>query len=190
MTLSFSDYLEIASIAISAILTIVSLTISIIAVKQSQKSIKLTEQSILDANRPYIVVYRDHVQVLSSVHEYTIIKNFGKTGAFVDSLTFTPKFKDSLKGRDVFGHISGTFIAPGQAISTVSSINVFSTPEDTPNIDATISYHDSINHYTDHFTLTTDILHDLYFSKSNPSKNKTVQEVITKASEELIRKSF
>lgn len=180
--ISLSDWIQVIAIC-------VSLIVAIISIIQSNKSIKLSEQSIKDANRPYVVVYRDYIQVLSTVHEYLVIKNFGTTGATIDKIEFSTEYKDSMREKPVFGNISNTFIAPGQSISTVVSINAFKG-ERNGVIKATIHYHDSTEPYETECSLNEDFLHDLSLSKSNPTKSTSVQEVIIKASEEILRRNL
>ncbi|WP_258956444.1 hypothetical protein [Enterococcus malodoratus] len=190
MQLSVSDLIQLVSIIISALLTIVSLVISVRALKQSQKSIELTEKSILDSNRPYIVIYRDYIQVSSTVHEYVIVKNFGNTGAVIDDISFSPILLDDIRGKKVFEHIAGIFIAPGQSISTVSSVNVFKREKDLPDTSISIAYHDDIKKYENRYSFSDNILHDILVSKTNPSKNKSVQQIMTTVSEEILRRQL
>lgn len=56
--------------------TLVGIITSIIAVVISVISLKVTRKSIEKANRPYIVVYGDYIQVLDSIQEHLIIKFF------------------------------------------------------------------------------------------------------------------
>ncbi|AXG40508.1 hypothetical protein EGCR1_17560 (plasmid) [Enterococcus gilvus] len=190
MNLSISDIIQLISIILSALLTIVSLVISVKALKQSQKSIELTEKSILDSNRPYVVIYRDYIQVLSTVHEYVIVKNFGNTGAVIDEISFSPVLLDDIRSGKVFDHLAGVFIAPGQSISTVTSVNVFKREKDLPDTNVSIVYHDEIKKYKNQYSFSDSILNDILVSKSKPSKNKSVQEVMSTVSEEILRRQL
>ena len=187
--MNIQDYIQAVSIVVSALLTITSIVISVKALKQSQKSIELTENSILDANRPYVVIYRDYIQALSTVHEYLVVKNFGKTGATIDSLTFTPIITNDLDQKPIYENISGTFIAPNQTISTASAINAMARAN-LHNITAEIEYHDNNQSYKESFILNDDLLRDLILPKSKPSKNKSLEEVIVKATEEILRRGL
>lgn len=93
--LGASDIIEIVSIITSTLLSVISLWIAVKSLKQSQKSIEIAELSIEESNRPYVVVYRDFIQVLNTAHEYLVIKNFGNTGATIDSLEISPPYSDS-----------------------------------------------------------------------------------------------
>lgn len=187
--MGISDIIQIISIVASTGLGIISLFIAIKSLKQSQRSIELTEETIHEANRPYVVVYVDYIQVLSSVHEYIIVKNFGNTGAVIDSITFSPEIFDDIRHDKIFSNLTNHFIAPNQSISTVSAANVMSR-EDLNKIIVNLKYHDKTQSYEDTFYFNDKILHDLKFTKSNPSKNKTLEEVITKSTEEILRRNL
>lgn len=169
--------------------TIVGLLVSIIAVIISVFSLKQTQKSIEEANRPYVVIYRDYIQINNTVHEYLIIKNFGKSGAVIDSIKFEPEFKDKILGNRVFSNINNTFIAPGQSISTVTAPNAFEG-ERNGVIIAKIDYHLGKVKYEDSISLNEDLIKDLLFTKSNASKNTSLETIIAKASEEILRRNL
>ncbi|PGE86630.1 hypothetical protein COM55_07675 [Bacillus pseudomycoides] len=161
---------------------IVGIVTSIVAVFISVGSLKATRSSIEEANRPYVVVYRDYIQVLSSIHEYLVIKNFGKSGATIDSIIFEPN-----TDKGFFENTRDTFIAPGQAISTVVSSNAFGE-ENNGKIKITIKYHTEKKQYQEVITLNDEARRDMLFSKVRPSKSKSIQEVMTNATEEILRR--
>lgn len=177
-----SENLQIAS-------TITGILVSIIAVIISVFSLKLTQRSIEEANRPYVVVYRDYIQVLSTVHEYIIIKNFGNTGAIIDSINFHPNYVDSIRKQNIFANINNSFIAPKQSISTVSAHNVFEGDRNGL-IEVTIKYHAGKKKYKDIITLNEELIHDLSYVKSKPSRNTSIEEIVSKATEELLRRNL
>ncbi|KOP80699.1 hypothetical protein AMS59_04825 [Lysinibacillus sp. FJAT-14745] len=161
---------------------LVAIIISVFALNQTKRSIE-------EANRPYVVVYRDYIQVLSSIHEYLVIKNFGKSGAIIDSVLFEPSYYDSVRNKEIFNNISDTFIAPGQSISKVVSTNAFAV-ERNGMIKVTIKYHAGKKKYQEVISLNEEIIHDLTFTKTKPSSSHSLQEVITKATEELLRRNL
>ncbi len=181
-SISLSDWIQVIAIC-------VSLIVSVISIIQSNRSIKLSEQSIKEASRAYVVVYREYIQVLSSVHEYLVIKNFGSSGAIIDSMEFSANYTGIIRSRNVFSNIQDTFIAPGQSISTTVSHNAFAG-ERNGAVTVTIKYHDELDHYENVFSLNEELLKDLAFTKSNPSKSTSIQEVIMKASEEILRRNL
>ncbi|PQZ54622.1 MULTISPECIES: hypothetical protein [Bacillus] len=178
--INISDLVQIIS-------PIVGIGTSVVAIIISVLSLRVTKSSIEEANRPYVVVYRDYIQVLSSIHEYLIIKNFGKSGATIDSIIFEPSYIDSMSGKEYFRNIRDAFIAPGQSISTIVSANAFGE-EHNGKIKVTIKYHTDKKEYQEVITLNDDVRRDLIFSKVKPSKNKTIEEVMTNATEEILRR--
>ncbi|PLC18144.1 hypothetical protein BV582_04960 [Bacillus paralicheniformis] len=177
-----SDIIQIVSIFSTSIISIISIFIAV-------KSLKLTQKSIEDANRPYIVVYRDYIQVLANIHEYIVIKNFGKSGATIESLTFEPNYLDASRNKPIFKNIKNTFIAPGQSIVTPTGLHAFENNRKGVIV-ATINYRDNIRTYSEKMTLNEEILNDIAFTKSKPSKNESIQTVIAKAAQEFLRKNL
>ncbi|OUB67930.1 hypothetical protein BK744_25605 [Bacillus thuringiensis serovar zhaodongensis] len=167
---------------VQIITSIVGIIISIVAVFISLGSLRATRSSIEEANRPYVVVYRDYIQVLSSIHEYLVIKNFGKSGATIDFIVFEPGI-----GEGAFENTRDTFIAPGQSISKVVSSNAFGE-EHNGIVKITIKYHTDKKEYQEVITLNDEARRDLIFSKVKPSKNKSLEEVMTNATEEILRR--
>jgi len=164
----------------------IGIGVSIIAVIISVLSLKQTQHSIEQANRPYVVVYKDYIQVLNNIQEYIIIKNFGKTGATIDCLEFNPNYKDYWRDRNVFENIGNNFIAPSQSISTIISSNV---DEDKDGItEVTIYYHNGKKKYQETIVLNEELTHDFVFAKSNPTSKDTIEKVIAKTAQEILRK--
>lgn len=170
----------------------IGIGVSIVAVVISVLSLKQTQHSIEQTNRPYVVVYRDYIQVLNSIQEYIIIKNFGKTGATIDYLEFNPNnYKDYWRDRDIFKNIGNNFIAPGQAISTVTSHDAFGKNEDEERsriTEVTIHYHNGKKRYQETIILNEELSNDLVFAKSNPTSKDTIEKVVAKAAQEILRK--
>ncbi|SCM96435.1 Uncharacterized protein BWINRASL_03517 [Bacillus mycoides] len=173
---------------IQMISIILTTTISIISVVIAVKSLKTTQKSIEEANRPYVVVYQEQIQVLANIRTYIVVKNFGKTGAVIESLTFEPNYYDAAD-KPAFKSLENTFIAPGQSIMTVASTN--NLPSENGGITvATIKYKDTNQDYTEKISLNTQLIRELIFSKTNPSKSQSIESVITKTAEELLRRNI
>lgn len=181
-----SDVIQLISIIVSAVLTIVSLIISVLALKQSQKSIKLTEQSVLETNRPYLAIYKETIFVSNNKHEYLILKNFGNTGATIESFHSNPQLIRKIDKKQIFEHLSGSFIAPGQSISTMYSING-DRFDDISEHSITIKYSDQISQYENSIIINNDLDQDIVIAKSMTSENAPLQRVIVKATEEYLR---
>lgn len=173
---------------VQIISSIIGIVVSITAVVISVLSLKQTHRSIDEANRPYVVIYKDYIQVLGNVVEYMIVKNFGKSGATIDSLDFEPVYNET-RGNITFENINDTFIAPGQTISTVTSHNAFAK-ERKGTTKATIKYHTEDKKYEEEIILNEELEHDIVFSKTSPAKSATSEEVIAKAVQEILRRGL
>ena len=168
--------------------------ISIVAVVISVKSLKQSEYSITQANRPYVVVYREYIQILDAVHELIVIKNFGKSGALIESITFSPEYKDRVNGfnKNLFRNINNTFIAPNQSITTVVSIDALNDKAKREGItQVQVSYYDlsskNKDKYIEIFKINEDLRKDLVFSKSSPEK-RSISDVFVSSFMELLRR--
>src|SRR5699024_12699104 len=105
---------EITSI-VGVIVAIVALGISVASLIQNQKSIER-------ANRPYVVVYLDILQLLSTRNKFIIVKNFGKTGAIINSLTFSPEYYSKSLQQEVFEKKKDTFILYDHSFTTIKEM--------------------------------------------------------------------
>ena len=183
-TLSTSDLIEAIGVITSLITALIAIVISIKTLRQNAKMIE-------ESTRPYVAVYREYIQVLSVIHEYLVIKNFGNSGATIDSLSIVPPYEhtDFPANAKVFAHINGTFIAPGQSFSSVLFIDAFKNDRiGITKIE--ITYHAGKKKYSDTFTLNEDEKADIRFTKPEPSPNRSVQSVVAKVTEEILRRSL
>lgn len=162
LALSVSDKIDIISIIVSSTLAIVSLLISIQALKQSHKSIRLAEKSIEEANRPYIAIYSRMTSFQSTAY-YIVVKNFGHTGATITQFECDHDLaKYSYHPSHVpFKYFVGTFIAPGQSfVCNVNPIQLFS---DVEQLHFSVGYETETNKYFNSFVINlkadADILH-------------------------------
>lgn len=174
---------------IQAFAATIGIIASLIALWQSKKSIKLTEKSIREANRPVVAVYLEYSQVISTPKEYLVIKNFGNTPATIDLVELDTKI-NIIKDGEIFTQSVPFILAPKQGFSTVLRVDVFDSQQAEQNINVKINYHDSIQQYSDTFNLNQNLVKDMRFSKTKPSKNSTVQQVLSQTTEEIIRKNF
>lgn len=187
--MTISDIIQIIASIIASISTIISIVIAVQSLKKSQKAIELTEISIEEANRPYIVAYTDLVQISSTIHEYLIIKNFGKTGATITSFQVNPPYEKNYQNGQSggFDNLKDTFLAPNQSLTTILYANYFDkTRKGITNI--SITYKANQKEYKDNFIINEDI--NYTFSKVEPHKTKPLNQIITRAAEEIIRKNL
>ena len=179
--MTISDLIQLLGI-------IASFSLSAIAIWQSQKSIKLTEKSITEANRPQISIYLDYIYTVHSIHEYLVIKNFGNTGATITELSIDKKIP-SLNNKDnLFTQGTPFYLAPNQSYSTCIRLNAFDHKEEIYKI--SVLYSDNVQKepYSESFVLDQSAVVNLQLPKSNPVKSETTSSSIAKVSEEILRK--
>ena len=187
------EILEIFNIIVSALLGIISIGIAFVAIRQSNKSIKLTEESIEGANRPYIAAYLTSIQATSTILEYVVIKNFGQTGATINSIKVIPEYKyekQDLNNGNPFKNLDNHFIAPGQSLTFFvgGSGNDYTS---VPNRIIRINYKTSNKNYNEDFcfneeALTSAMLH----AKTTPNNASKDTQILTQVAQEMIRQKL
>lgn len=168
---------------IQAFASIVALVLSVIAIRQTNKSIR-------NANRAYISVTSEFIDIIGDPTEYLVIKNFGKSAATIDKITISPKMSGMSRKfqHDYFENTAGTSLAPNQALTFLYSENVFSDNYDQENLSIHVDYHDSISKYSEDFIINNEMIQDLSFSK--PEAQFSIQKTITYVAEEILRRSL
>ena len=96
--------------------TIVALALSTIAIIQTRKSIKLTQESEESANRPYVFAYVETVNSGRFI-KYFVLKNFGVTPAKVLEIHFNNKL-DKDNNPSQLKAIENTILAPSQHLTS------------------------------------------------------------------------
>ncbi|MDG6154913.1 hypothetical protein NF716_00860 [Lactococcus formosensis] len=94
--------------------TTVALVLSTIAILQTKRSIKLTQESEESANRPYIFAYVETVNSGRFI-KYFVIKNFGVTPAKILEISFCDKL-DINNEPTRLKSIENTTLAPQQRL--------------------------------------------------------------------------
>jgi len=171
---------------ISVVSIFTSLTIALFSLSVSRKSLKLTQQSIDSANRPYLVIYLETIQISKTIVDYLVLKNFGKSGAIIEKVTLDLPY-DGLK-RQPFVELNNFSIAPEQSIST-SLFDARETETFSDKRIFTIKYSSHSETYTDTFFINDEQLKFMSFSKPD-AKDDLLQTVISKAASEIIRKNL
>ena len=181
--MSISDCIALLGIIVTAFLTFVSLW-------QSKTAINLTKQSIEEANRPYVVLYYDETQTVHSIHTYLIIKNFGNTGAYIESVTASPKIGSyPVWENNPFELFSNHFIAPKQSVTSTIFVQGIDHHKQVADRVYLLKYRDmSGNKYEERFVFDETDNYKRVFSMSNPSDNQSIESVIAKSFQELIRR--
>lgn len=132
--MTLSDKIQLATCIVTALIGIISVAVAIFTLKANNKMIE-------ESTRPYLVFFTDMVNTGSN-HYYIILKNFGTSGATINSLATDfdlnklSLFPDS--NENPFSNMKNTFIAPGQKLYTTLFDQNF---KDLPNeLKFTISY--------------------------------------------------
>lgn len=153
--MSISDKISLASAIISFFAVIVAIVTSTISIRQSNKNIALTKEINEEANRPYIVSYYNGFYA-GGFETYLTVKNFGKTGATIDSISYTPSKK--IKWRETsnyssnfFSDLNNYFFAPNQVITIPCYL------DGEENYVFTIKYHTRINNYAETISLNPNV---------------------------------
>lgn len=168
---------------IQAISSVIALLLSTIAIIQTNRVTK-------NANKPYISIYFEYIQVLDDVHQYISIKNFGSTSATITNVIVDPEVKHEITGELILSHLSGTSIAPGQSFNFIYSSNAFEhTDRNKVNFTITITYRDEIGKkFKRSFVMDQTGKKDMLNVKS--TTKMPISEVISRTSEELLRRNI
>lgn len=185
---------------IQAILALLTLLTSIVAIFVSIKSIKLTKDSIYEANKPVIAVYLDYIQVYGNIHEYLVIKNFGKTQAIITNINFDNKIAITHQDKTPLLEEYGLpfSLAPDQSFSTILRNNAHNYEENTEKhgsyneyfnkIEVEVTYKDTVKTFKEIFVLNQDLSKNIRLSKANGSKNTSPVKAALHIAEEMLRR--
>jgi len=137
--------------------------ISLISIIIAVKTLKTTQKSIEDANKPYISCYIDMNEV-GHFKKYFIIKNFGKTPATILDIQFSETIK-GLGRKGKVDSLKGSLIAPNQKFITNLSV------EEKTNFSVTITYQDMQNKVTtENYNLKSGFSSDLIYTEPESTK--------------------
>lgn len=138
---------------ITLISSIATILVSIISVLIALSALRVTKRSVIQANRPYVVVYLETIDIGYYV-KYLIVKNYGASGALIRKVSCNKPFPDKFLNNFI-GDLSNRYIAPGQSFTTVIESKNRVSSINEPFI-LTISYSDSLGNYAETFELNTD----------------------------------
>ena len=170
---------------ISAISVIISAVTAITSLIIANKTLKATYHSIDEANRPYVVAYVDSIFVTTHRNDYLIIKNFGKSGAVIDSVTVPSNYHLYGITNDFISSLKNCFIAPNQ-----SFMSSFTTMHRDGISTFKIKYHDGQKSYEDTFSFNEMICRSCVFSKSEPKEATSLEKAFYHCTEEFLRKDL
>lgn len=176
MALTTTDMIQIISILISTITSIVAIWISVRTLKQTNRITK-------EANRPYVCATLEYITVTTHKDIYFVIKNHGVTGATIDDICFS-QAPDFLLGLDIFNNLKGTFIAPKQKISTCGNF------DGQKDFSVTIKYSTTDGQWEETFFLSPLAIRNVLYTNSSSLSHPELPLAITNATRELIRSNF
>ena len=163
LSLTTSDIITLAGVAVSVVFGIVTAFIAIFTLKQNSKIIK-------EANRPYITIYGAYSHI-TKVNYYLIIKNFGNTGGIITDFSADIDLRillGSHSQKALFDGIIGTYMAPGQSIKTY--INIESVSKEHDCINFNIKYSSEDRKYSEDIPVSFEYTHSVASSRINSER--------------------
>ena len=164
--------------------TVITLTVSIVAICISVLTLKQNNKMIEESSRPIIIIYSEFVDKLT----FIVVKNFGKSLAQIDDIncdySFTPKQAYGLSG-DLFKYLGNSALAPSQ-VKRIPLVG-FNMPENIV-ININVKYHSKCNSYCDEFAIniTTE---NPYPIIKHSTKDQDLKH-ISNALQEMVQRSI
>lgn len=189
MHLSPSNWIEIVSIIASLVTSVTAIVISVL-------TLKTTKESIDEANRPYVVAYLNWEWIDEHLREFLVIKNFGVTGATINSIDYSEPWINSHNQKPIFYDMNDYFIAPSQKYVSLAEVDATGKghPRSRTNpITLTINY--SWNGHSDSFkhTFTTDAWKQFEASRAESpywGSEKSTERLIYRIAKEFSRRNM
>ena len=153
-------------------LALIGLIVSFVAIWQSHKSIKLTEQSIRDANRPYIGVSIESIDTVY-LEKFIVFKNYGNSSAKLTSLKFKSETSNIAFIKNNMQSLVGGTIMPGQKFTSTIDDNF----KELIKIEICYEGPDKVS-YSEVFDIKTDMSSDLLCGKKTLSSDDKVSTAI------------
>lgn len=133
---------------LSFILAFISIITVIITLRQNQ-------QMLENSSRPYVCIYFDYIQA-GEPTGYFMVKNFGQSSAYIDSLTYNDAVKRHPKHfadlTAILDGLIGNSIAPGQKY--FAPFKLYEYKGGVSSFD--IRYHSGQKCYSEHFEIAVD----------------------------------
>lgn len=156
--IDYQLFVDIVSIIVTSLLSIIAIIISVLTLKQNNKI-------IFENNKPYLSVFTRSISFTSPTI-CLVLKNFGNSGAKIINIDYDKKL-EKLSRRPPFKNMKNVFIAPNQ--SFVYPLNVKDFLDEVINI--TVNYQYLNKTYTETFCINFLHYTDIEFQKQHSSKN-------------------
>ena len=153
-------------------LALIGLIVSFVAIWQSHKSIKLTEQSIRDANRPYIGISIESIDTVY-LEKFIVFKNYGNSSAKLTLLEFKSETSNIAFIKNNMQSLVGGTIMPGQKFTSTIDDNF----KELIKIEICYEGPDKVS-YSEVFDIKTDMSSDLLWMKKTLSSDDKVSTAI------------
>lgn len=177
--MSISDLIQLISIGVSTLTSVIGISLSVKAIRQTNVANNLTRQSAEDMARPYVNIFVDAFSVKTEERVY-VIKNFGSSPAYIISILVNGDIGNL--NRKHFQSLVNNMLAPGQKkTSTIDK-------EFKGSSEITVHYKD-VNEkiYVDTFKLDTQIFEDFAFRTIEASKSEKTASAIRQSTLALLR---
>lgn len=176
--MDISTKVNIVLSVLSFILAAISIITVVITLRQNNKMIE-------NSTRPHICIYFDYTQC-GEPTGYFVVKNFGTSAAYIDSLTYNDVIKNHPKSladiSTIFDGISGNSIAPGQKF--LAPFKLYECKGGTSTFD--ICYHSGKKHYSEHFEIAIDNYGKLVKPRLVDEKYRAISYPMQEISERLM----
>lgn len=165
---------------IQTIAIVLSLIISVIAILQTNKSIRMTEKYNHDANRPYITIYIEFIAA-TYFEKYIVVKNFGNSAAKILEITVDGIPEGNLIDVSL-SSLNGSQIAPNQKFTSYINNEFKRTlyyQVKYQAIDGEI--------FIEKYVVKTDLSDKLFYTKPSGNKANDTPAVIQRSTNELLK---
>ena len=151
----------------SFLLAFISVVILIVTVRQNHRMIE-------NETRAYLSIYGSTTNC-RGVTFYLIIKNFGRSSAFITSLDCDVDLSrfSYVENRTPFSHMINASVAPGQSfMCALQQLPLFNSG--IPSITFHITYESNHKQYSEHICLNLQAFTDLVQTNASPNGNELV----------------
>ena len=175
------DWIAIATMFITAFTAISSILIAKSTLKQNSKMIE-------ESTRPYIVFYKDAIDINSPI-EYLVLENFGTSAGTITDMNFNNDefqaiFNKGAVDRELFKYFSNITLAPNQKY--LFPIDPKNRLSDVFSIK--IKYHSSVNEYSEMFNINLSQDYSITFHKQHKSNSENEIFTISNTLQELVKR--
>lgn len=176
--MTVSDKIQLTGIIIATFISVISIIISVITLRQNNNMIK-------ESTRPNITIYFDLIQT-GSPRGHFILKNFGQTPGTIVSIAVN----DALIDSGLFGKSTAEFLK-GFQNATIAPNQKFLFPIEAKDYKGTsaifdIVYKDGLNTYSEHLNINVESYVSLVKLRNNSSDiDKTISYTLQEIAERM-----